>query len=660
MNLHKPRERERDMEVEHCNHPHPLTLSKKKAADGEEIVCNRCCRKILGSAYCCRNCSFFLHKVCLKPPTWTRFPQYHHHPLFTLRSTPIKEENDNDDDEEIFCKGCCQKIVGSSAYGCTYCSIYLHKLCAELPNEMTHPLHPKHPLKLLHPQHYRCHCCGKISDAYNYCCSWCSFHLDINCALKTQIVEHKSHKHPLSLVLSSASFECHACGTKHEGISYMCSSCTFWIHEDCASSPTTIKHRGHVHDLKLVYTSFSEDETFSYCCNICKKKLNINFWLYSCKICGYYVHVNCRTKTKFRESNTTIKIEGLDMATLIHLPLLPNESVNLIAQFVKQMNLDDNNREVKLEQFSHSHPLTLCNLDNNDLLSGSELSILNKQNIDKICDVCVQPINASFYNCNKCNFFVHEWCSKLADKFRLVRDEIFNCDGCATKDCIGFQFSPKYWGGGDPRNGYQLDVKCASLPNSIMHKAHEHPLILQEIGGNEGCAACDQSCGRLSFGCGISSCSFNLHCACALLPSIFNHRYDEHPFILTYAPIENGPDEYWCEFCENEVDPEWWFYHCTYCDKSACAKCIRKKEFPNAKLGATHTYTCHPHPLTLIQATYMRVRCNVCNRHIVGGNGAFKCEHCEIMLCKTCVCYRPNKWKLLSDFESDELLIDLN
>ncbi|CAL5414550.1 unnamed protein product [Camellia sinensis] len=526
MNLHKPRERERDMEVEHCNHPHPLTLSKKKAADGEEIVCNRCCRKILGSAYCCRNCSFFLHKVCLKPPTWTRFPQYHHHPLFTLRSTPIKEENDNDDDEEIFCKGCCQKIVGSSAYGCTYCSIYLHKLCAELPNEMTHPLHPKHPLKLLHPQHYRCHCCGKISDAYNYCCSWCSFHLDINCALKTQIVEHKSHKHPLSLVLSSASFECHACGTKHEGISYMCSSCTFWIHEDCASSPTTIKHRGHVHDLKLVYTSFSEDETFSYCCNICKKKLNINFWLYSCKICGYYVHVNCRTKTKFRESNTTIKIEGLDMATLIHLPLLPNESVNLIAQFVKQMNLDDNNRE--------------------------------------------------------------------------------------------------------------------------------------EIGGNEGCAACDQSCGRLSFGCGISSCSFNLHCACALLPSIFNHRYDEHPFILTYAPIENGPDEYWCEFCENEVDPEWWFYHCTYCDKSACAKCIRKKEFPNAKLGATHTYTCHPHPLTLIQATYMRVRCNVCNRHIVGGNGAFKCEHCEIMLCKTCVCYRPNKWKLLSDFESDELLIDLN
>ncbi|KAF5942311.1 hypothetical protein HYC85_019953 [Camellia sinensis] len=34
------------------------------------------------------------------------------------------------------------------------------------------------------------------------------------------------------------------------------------------------------------------------------------------------------------------------MANLIHLPLLPNESVNLIAQFMKQMNLDDNNREV--------------------------------------------------------------------------------------------------------------------------------------------------------------------------------------------------------------------------------------------------------------------------------------------------------------------------
>ncbi|KAL7176387.1 hypothetical protein ACSBR2_029844 [Camellia fascicularis] len=487
------------MEVEHCNHPHPLTPSKKKG-DGEEIVCNRCCRKILGSAYCCRNCSFFLHIVCLKPPTWSRFPQYHHHPLFTLRLTPIKEEND-DDEEEIFCKGCCQKIVGSAI------------------------------------------------------------------------------------------------------------------------------------------------------CSICKKRLNTNFWFYSCKICGYDVHVNCRTKTKFRESNTTIKIEDLDMATLIHLPLLPNESVNLIAQFVKQMNLDDNNREVKLEQFSHSHPLTLCNLDNDDLLSGSELSILNKQNIDKICDVCVQPINASFYNCNQCNFFVHEWCSKLADKFRLVRNEIFNCYGCATRDCIGFQFSLEYWDSGDPRYGYQLDVKCASLPSSIMHKAHEHPLILKKIGENEGCAACDQIRGMLSFGCGISPCSFNLHCGCALLPSIFNHRYDEHPFILTYAPIENGPDEYWCEFCENQVDPEWWFYHCTYCDKSACAKCIRKKEFPNAKLGATYTFASHPHPLTLIQATYMRVRCDVCNRRIVRGNGAFKCEHCEIMLCKTCVCCRPTAWKVLSDFE---------
>ncbi|KAL7176385.1 hypothetical protein ACSBR2_029842 [Camellia fascicularis] len=187
--------------------------------------------------------------------------------------------------------------------------------------------------------------------------------------------------------------------------------------------------------------------------------------------------------------------------------------------------------------------------------------------------------------------------------------------------------------------------------SSIMHKAHEHPLILKEIGRNEGCAACDQSCGMLSFGCGISSCSFNLHCACALLPSIFNHRYDEHPFILTYAPIENGPDEYWCEFCENQIDPKWWFYHYTCCDKSACAKCIRESEFPNAKLGPIFTFASHPHPLTLVQASYMRVRCDACNRHIVSGNRAFKCEHCEIMLCETCVWYRPTKWKALSDSE---------
>ncbi|XP_057506740.1 protein VACUOLELESS GAMETOPHYTES-like isoform X1 [Actinidia eriantha] len=183
-----------------------------------------------------------------------------------------------------------------------------------------------------------------------------------------------------------------------------------------------------------------------------------------------------------------------------------------------------------------------------------------------------------------CNFFLHKWCANLPDELKhqlhqhplMLCKEIyepgrkFHCRSCIGH-FKGFRFQCVNL---ECEGGYCLDIKCASLTSSIMHEIHEHPLLLKKDCQTEGCAACHRRSLIASFGC--ETCHFSLHYKCALLPPTFRHRYDDHPFILNYRHIEDGPDEYICEFCEGEIDPKWWFYHCTDCDQSACAECILK------------------------------------------------------------------------------------
>jgi hypothetical protein len=67
----------------------------------------------------------------------------HEHPL-TLN------EELNKDHERFICVGCLNQMLGPN-YTCKECHEFiLHKSCAELPRELEHPLHPKHPLLLIY------------------------------------------------------------------------------------------------------------------------------------------------------------------------------------------------------------------------------------------------------------------------------------------------------------------------------------------------------------------------------------------------------------------------------------------------------------------------------------------------------------------------------
>ncbi|KAF5933738.1 hypothetical protein HYC85_029909 [Camellia sinensis] len=513
----------------------------------------------------------------------------------------------------------------------------------KLPAEMEHPMHPEHPLTLLPigaPNKSRCDGCDVyLKDLFVHRCSICNFNLDRRCALKAQKIKHESHKHRLSLMSSSASFECHACGTERQGMSYMCDTCSFWIHKDCASLTPTFKHHTHIHTLTLIYPTHEYHSIFAIYnnCNICENSImEGRFWLYVCIGCNFCIHVNCSTKTKERES--AIEVENIDVANLIHLPMA-DDSISAIDLFLKQISIGDNKREAKLNHFSHHHLLFLFDAqgDNNSFYE------LNK---DKICNACVRKISAPFYSCGQCDFFLHKWCAELPNELEhpchphqliLLKEPpeyrgLFRCRGCRYY-CNGFRFQTFQC------SDYYLDVKCAFLPKAIIHKVHEHPLFLKKDCMTAGCAACPRRVRMFAFGC--DNCNFNLHYTCAVLPNTIKHKYDEyHPFTLIYAPIKDGPDEYICEFCEEEIDPKWWFYHCIHCDQSACAKCIstERKEVPNIKWGSTYNSDSHSHRRIYVPMTDKSFNCAYCHRHINSQTLEIdsKCKQCNIMLHPYC------------------------
>ncbi|CAL5379766.1 unnamed protein product [Camellia sinensis] len=562
----------------------------------------------------------------------------------------------NDDGGAIVCEGCRENISGS-AFSCKNCSYFLHKFCAEFPEEMNHPMHPEHPLTLRHavPGIFRCDGCYTWLPEFIYRCSICNFNLHICCALRAPKLKHESHEHPLSLMSSLASFQCHACGTKREDMSYMCDTCSFWIHKDCASLTPTFKHHTHIHPLTLMYPTHEYHPQFNlYTCKICKNSmvegenpmLGEKFWLYVCMGCHYCIHVKCSTKTMERES--AIEVENIDEANLIHLPMA-DDSISLIDLFLKQISMGDNKREAELNHFSHHHPLILF-----DVQGDNNLCYENK-----ICNACVRKISAPFYSCGLCDFFLHKWCAELPNELEhpchphqliLLKKPpeprgLFLCKGCKYY-CSGFAIKCIEDECSDYYYDYCLDVKCAFLPKAIIHKVHDHPLFLKKDCVTAGCAACPRMDWMFAFGCDI--CNFNLHYTCALLPDTIKHRYDEHhPFTLICAPIKDGPDEYICEFCEEEIDPKWWFYHCIDCDQSACAKCIciERKEVQNIKWGSTYNFDSHPHRLIYVPMTDKSFNCAYCHEHIdslpyeeqsIASKVGFKCEQCNIMLHPHC------------------------
>ena len=218
----------------------------------------------------------------------------------------------------------------------------------------------------------------------------------------------------------------------------------------------------------------------------------------------------------------------------------------------------------EIKHFSHVHDLKLTDeIPNNTKCNG-----------------CVQSIPSPFYSCTPCNFFLHKSCSKLPKIKRHPQDHhpltlnyqqaSFSCIACHQR-CNGLQYNCQIC-------GYNYDVQCIVLSDTLTHACHEHCLYLSMTNSLQKCSNCSSEMYRV-FRC--ATCDFVLDFKCATLPLITWYNQHEHPFNLRYTP-EDDSGEYYCDICEEERDPKQWFYYCAECGFSTHRDCILG-ENPNVK-----------------------------------------------------------------------------
>ncbi|XP_027083425.1 uncharacterized protein [Coffea arabica] len=424
------------------------------------------------------------------------------HPLILHE---LQKENDGGsaDQKSIVCYGCQQQILDPAAYCCFFCDFFLHKRSAELPPQITHPMHSRHPLALVLHKNRSCICdaCGQDWKFFTYYCFSCDFDLDVSCAILDQReIKLDCNDHPLIQLKRPAAFLCNACYKVDEDSSYLCNICPFWIHKKCALRPTTVKHKDHNHPLLLAYSLPSDYRSFEQSCPVCWKKVHPSDWVYYCGPCRYFVHVTCVVISQKDEEQLSEDIEypisGEQDQNVVKLPS-SNAAQELIARFLlKKDEISSSNDSgksnipEKIFMDSHrKHPLVLLvKVQNLDEIKSITSDDQEEARALLVCDACIEPICSSddlhYYACVECGYFLHLTCSNLPlelhipkhpqHPFSLMYNQsavgIFKC--CWTNAAY-YKCKPC---------GLSICIKCASasmMTSSVKHDGHKKHLLTQ-------------------------------------------------------------------------------------------------------------------------------------------------------------------------------------
>ncbi|XP_023765418.1 uncharacterized protein LOC111913932 isoform X1 [Lactuca sativa] len=638
----------------------------------------------------------------------------HEHPL-TLVDLQLQYEEEEDDDDADGEGGDPVKKEGFSEVACGRCDqvinmyhrhyykcmkggpscdkVSLHKFCGELSTSLESTFHP-HPLTMfIFPSNWSCRICQSKHqpDEMCYCCFECRFFIDLKCAVEVgkKIIHHPCHPHSLICAISQPILcNCKACGREHKGVFFQCTICDgFTIHSECAFLPKSllIQHTTddaffHTHPLTISYSFPTEDQKAKHYprCRVCGGDFSIeNLWIYKCDKCMYYAHLNCATSRRepfmsiflpAGSGRTHKNYKDIDYPRLVHLPF-PDETYSIPKHLFFQETRTS--YEVNLKHMSHPHPLILVD----HAQTSSLLPVVCHDPMKKtqlLCTGCLRPImeTMSFYKCAQhCNFALHEWCTRLPPKIKnhpghpkhtllLMYSNalpfffgVFYCEVCRLP-CNGFAYCCV-------ECGFYVDVTCGFIPKEITHQAHpNHLLSIVQGKITDTCHMCFRyyAGGPLSFRC--NTCHIFIHPECALLlAETIRHKYDKkHPMNLSYLPIENHKSEYFCEICEEDLNPHDAFYHCQDCAQSihtACAPLILECEtetysdyqrgiygFVNIKFGEIHNTNSHQHPLLFAQGRKSDGQCEIC-LYTLQFKMIFKCIECKFAIHYSC-CVRHN------------------
>ncbi|XP_062172659.1 uncharacterized protein LOC133878166 [Alnus glutinosa] len=516
------------------------------------------------------------------------------HPLMLV------EEFENDGENEVVCSGCDKSVSCGPAYNCSQCKFFLHKSCAELPPEIQHPVHPNHTLLLQAPISDRrcCDACGRgCKRCFSYRCHSCNFDLDIGCVSASLPTKpDDGHQHEFVPIFQQFHFTCELCGEDRNNAAQVCRICQLLADTLCALKPSTIKITADpAHLLTLIYSLRKVIKEHSdIFCKLCYKKLNPNFAGYYCQECDFVAHLKCTPK---------------------HLDI--DSSIDL----TEDIDFKEDEELEELQHFDHDHKL---------IISRNEVEVHDH----KLCEGCVQSISVPFYSCEQCDYLIHSTCARLPLKKRHLShphlltlsargqyiDGIVFCYAC-LRYSHGFAYTCH-------ECDYSLDIQCCSIPKTFKYEGHQHSLFYA-LNLDEKCNACD----RLKHNSGgfvCTKCNFALDLKCATLPLKVKYEYHPHSLSFTHTIAKNDSKEYYCLICEEERNPDHWFYYCAECNFTAHSQCIVGWD-PYIKYGKTFITHLHQHLLTWVRKTKVSPPCDACGITF-NGELALNCTQCKFIV----------------------------
>ncbi|KAG7634961.1 DC1 [Arabidopsis suecica] len=523
-------------------------------------------------------------------------------------------------------------------YYCTICDLEFHKNCLEYPSKIIHPYHPQHPLVFTvinyetgiiadtnYGEYYRfryrfdienseypknikpkssiifdkCTWCGNDLSGWFYRCTICNFSLDFQCALEfppLTIQNPKSHPHSLALFPRPLSFPCNACGLINVlEPSYACYQCNYVVHQSCIDLPRVIKITRHPH--RLSHTLFLPAKVSS--CRVCYKNVDIKYGQYSCnhEECFYVVHSKCATHGKIWDGE---ELEWEDEESEQAEDIAPYKKISggLIEHCWHQHHF------LKLEKYEGT------------------------RDSKKQCQACMRPVNPhDFYSCIECEFFIHEVCANLPRKLDHashnhplymdpypIYDRMHMNLGCSVcfRYSSGLKYRCKKDGCSEGGKQFQVDVNCILVPECFTHESHaEHRLFISTFGKDKReCQGCRWRHCQYLLQC--VSCEFAICYTCATIPNELYHKYDDNPLSLCYG--EKGVDgTYWCEVCEEELDPMEWFYTNTKQCTTIHRKCILGD---NVYMKSGHTFEHSSDEVKVVcHGSSSRPICHTCHKY---------------------------------------------
>ena len=339
---------------------------------------------------------------------------------------------------------------------------------------------------------------------------------------------------------------------------------------------------------------------------------------------------------------------------------------------------DNHNIGGKYNFSNHPHPLTFNTFST--LSSSSSSSSYDhykkddeeEDDVDDFdrweltCDGCTLPIRAKkqtddddyenengYMSCDECKYCLHLSCFNLPLEIpslpiHPLQDHsltLRNVDGKLTgwikcyicRSCT----NGLYYACTHKLCRFEIDIKCASLPDTIKHASHQRHNYLKLVKADDFrfgvCDNCHWPIYRRREQYRCNSCSFFVCGRCVMLPATNKHRLENHLLPLTYDACVNRPGDFYCSNCEVQMEPTMWMYHCRDCDQSFHPRCFpaTSGDYRNIKYGTQYVISnIHDHPLRF-QIISKKKKCGLCHRDKYDWPG-FQCVSCFFVVCKAC------------------------